>query len=90
VVGALGALAVMADVPHFYPLAIVAVILPWLPLPARPSRPSALALCVGFVATTLVTHAVFFGEDRYHIVITPALCILAAAALRKPAAERLM
>jgi len=85
IVAALGALAVMADTPHFYPLVIAAIVLPWIPLPARPSRPSALALCVGFVATTLVTHAVFFGEDRYHIVITPALCILAAAALRRPA-----
>jgi hypothetical protein len=84
-VAALGALAVMADTPHFYPLVLVAVVLPWLALPAHPSRPSALALCVGLVATTLVTHAVFFGEDRYHIVVTPTLCILAAAALRKPA-----
>jgi hypothetical protein len=24
------------------------------------------------------------GEDRYHMVVTPALCILAAAALRRP------
>jgi hypothetical protein len=31
---------------------------------------------------TLVTHAVFFGEDRYHVVVTPMLCILAAGALR--------
>lgn len=30
------------------------------------------------VATVVVTHAVFFGEDRYHLVITPLLCILAA------------
>jgi len=85
IVAALGALAVMADTPHFYPLVLAGVVLPWLPLPAHPSRPSALALCIGLVATTLVTHAVFFGEDRYHIVVTPALCILAAAALRKPA-----
>jgi hypothetical protein len=25
---------------------------------------------------------VFFGEDRYHMVVVPALCILAASALR--------
>jgi 4-amino-4-deoxy-L-arabinose transferase-like glycosyltransferase len=31
---------------------------------------------------TLVTHAVFFGEDRYHVVVTPMLCLLAAGALR--------
>ncbi len=32
---------------------------------------------------TLLTHAVFFGEDRYHVVVIPMLCLLAAAALRK-------
>jgi hypothetical protein len=36
------------------------------------------------VASVAATHAVFFGEDRYHMVATPALCILAAAALRRP------
>jgi hypothetical protein len=38
------------------------------------------------VASVAATHAVFFGEDRYHLVATPALCILAAAALRRPEA----
>ena len=33
--------------------------------------------CLG---ATLVTHAVFFGEDRYHIVVMPLLCLLAARA----------
>jgi hypothetical protein len=31
----------------------------------------------------VVTHAVFFGEDRYHMVVTPVLCILAAGAFRR-------
>jgi hypothetical protein len=31
---------------------------------------------------TVATHAVFFGEDRYHVVVTPMLCLLAAGALR--------
>jgi hypothetical protein len=46
-------------------------------------------LPIGLVATTALTHAVFFGDDRYHIVISPALCLLAAAALRRrePAPE---
>jgi hypothetical protein len=30
-----------------------------------------------------LTHAGFFGEDRYHVVIAPALCLLAAYALRR-------
>ncbi len=86
---ALAGIAVAADVPHFYPLVVVAVILPWLPLPARPALPSALSLCIALIATTAITHAVFFGEDRYHIVVTPALCILAAAALRPPSGSGL-
>ncbi len=77
--------AVGSDAPTFYPLVIAACVIPWLPLAGRPPLPSALKLIIGFIATTLVTHAVFFGEDRYHIVVTPALCVLAAAALRKPA-----
>jgi hypothetical protein len=32
------------------------------------------------LGATLVTHAVFFGEDRYHIVVVPMLCLLAAHA----------
>jgi hypothetical protein len=39
----------------------------------------------GLVLTTSLTHALFFGEDRYHMTISPVLCILAAAALRRPA-----
>jgi hypothetical protein len=31
----------------------------------------------------IVVHSVFFGEDRFQIVVTPALCLLAAAALSK-------
>jgi hypothetical protein len=34
------------------------------------------------LATTVLMHAVFFGEDRYHMVVTPIFCMLAAAALR--------
>jgi hypothetical protein len=30
------------------------------------------------IATLALTHALFFGEDRYHLVVTPFLCILAA------------
>ena len=44
--------------------------------------PPALLLPLSLLATTLVTHAVFFGEDRYHMVVTPVLALLAAAALR--------
>ena len=37
---------------------------------------------LGLLLVTSLTHVLFFGEDRYHLVITPVLCILAAAALR--------
>jgi hypothetical protein len=43
-----------------------------------------MLLSVSLLATTNVTHAVFFGEDRYHVVVTPILAILAAGALRSP------
>ena len=32
------------------------------------------------LAATIGTHAVFFGEDRYHIAIVPMLCLLSARA----------
>ena len=86
VVLALGGLAVSSDTPHFYPLVLAGAILPLLPLPGRPPLPDALMLGVALVVTTIVTHAVFFGEDRYHVVLTPIFCILAVAAFRKPAA----
>jgi len=62
-----------------------------LPLPGRPRLGPAGIYIVGFIACTVVTHAIFFGEDRYHMVVTPFLCVLAAGALRpsmKEAASR--
>jgi hypothetical protein len=85
---ALVAVAFAADAPTFWPLAVFASTVPWLPLPGRPAFTPALRLGVALLATTLVTHAVFFGEDRYHVVVTPVLALLAAAALRRPAADR--
>ena len=76
------ALAFTADTPVFWPLALFVAVVPWLPLPGRPAMPPALLLPLSLLATTLVTHAVFFGEDRYHVVVTPVLALLAAAALR--------
>jgi 4-amino-4-deoxy-L-arabinose transferase-like glycosyltransferase len=81
----LGAFAVLGDAHSFWPLALFAAAVPWIPVPGRPSFPPALLLSVVLVATTAVTHAVFFGEDRYHVVVTPVLALLAAAALRRPA-----
>jgi hypothetical protein len=82
VAAALAAFAATGDTPHFWPLALFVAVVPWLPLPGRPAMPPALLLPVSLLATTVVTHAVFFGEDRYHVVVTPVLALLAAAALR--------
>jgi hypothetical protein len=84
VASALGALALTSDAHGFWPLALFAAVVPWLRIPGRPSFAPALLLSVALLATTVLTHAIFFGEDRYHIVVTPVLAILAAAALRRP------
>jgi hypothetical protein len=81
----LGALALMSDTHGFWPLAVFAAVVPWLHLPGRPSVHPALGLSVALLATTIATHAVFFGEDRYHVVVTPVLALLGAAALRRGA-----
>jgi hypothetical protein len=83
-IGVLAYLGFAASAPAFWPLAFVAAVVPWLPLPGRPLWSAATLLPVALLATTIVTHAVFFGEDRYHVVVAPVLCMLAAAALRRP------
>jgi hypothetical protein len=78
------ALAVSGDPPVFWPIVLGVSVLPWLPLPGRPRPEPALLLPISLVATTALTHAIFFGDDRYHMVMTPALCLFAAAILRAP------
>ncbi len=74
-----------AGTPVFWPLAVFLSIVPWLPLPGRPPLPAGLAMALSLLATTALAHAVFFGEDRYHLVATPVLCLCASALLRRPA-----
>jgi hypothetical protein len=81
--GALVALAFGSDRPAFWPLAAFVAIVPWLSLPGRPAFGPPMLFAAALLGTTLATHAVFFGEDRYHMVTTPVLAIFAAAALRK-------
>lgn len=66
-----------------YLLAVLVPLIALIPLPGRPTQAAVGRYLLALFAATSVTHAVFFGEDRYHLVITPALCILAAAALRR-------
>ena len=81
------AFVAVQEPPRFWPVAIFLAIVPWLPLRGRPPWPPALLMPIALLATTVVTHAIFFGEDRYHVVVTPVLCMLAAAALRRPEAR---
>jgi len=71
--------------PHAWPLAVIACLLPFLPIPGAPQRTMTERGVAGVVLMTLVTHAVFFGEDRYHLVATPALALLAAGIGRRMA-----
>jgi hypothetical protein len=84
-IAALGACAIQSDSPAFWPLVLFAASVPWLPFPGRPAFPPSLLLGVALLATTVLMHAVFFGEDRYHVVVTPVLALLGAAAMRQPA-----
>lgn len=72
-----------------HPLHWLALFIPLvglLPLPGRPEFGPAGLFLLGSMLCVVVTHAVFFGEDRYHLVVSPILCLLAAGALR-PAAS---
>lgn len=66
----------------FYWLPALLPLVALLPLPGRPRLHAAGRYALGLLFTTTLTHAVFFGEDRYHIVVVPVLCLFAAGALR--------
>jgi hypothetical protein len=72
----------LSDEHPFWPLAVAIPLLAAIPLPGRPRNGGVVGYLAFAVASVVLMHAVFFGEDRYHIVVTPALCILAACALR--------
>jgi 4-amino-4-deoxy-L-arabinose transferase-like glycosyltransferase len=82
----IGVYAVFSDAHPFYLLAVIAPLIASLELPGRPVPAEAGSFLLALLAGTALTHVIFFGEDRYHLVVTPMLCILAAAALRAPAA----
>ncbi|MFO7177614.1 MAG: glycosyltransferase family 39 protein [Pseudomonadota bacterium] len=82
VVVALALFGFTNDAHPFYLLAVFVPLAAWLPWPGRPESSPATRFAVGLVLVTLLTHVIFFGEDRYHLVISPLLCLLAAAALR--------
>lgn len=77
-----GYAAFSAGTPTFWPIVVATCVLPLLPIPGKPRLDAAFAMLLALLGSTVLTHAVFFGEDRYHVVVTPVLCILAAAAFR--------
>ena len=83
VVIALGLRGLFADEHPAWPLAVIIPALALVPRPGAPRNGGVIGYLAFAVASVAVTHAVFFGEDRYHMVVTPMLCLLAAGALRK-------
>lgn len=79
--------AFQSDEHPFHWLALFIPLVAVLPLPGRPELGAAGSYAVGLLGSVVVAHVVFFGEDRYHLAVTPALCLLAAAALRRPRTE---
>ena len=76
----------VADEQHpFHWLMVVAPVLAWAPLPGRPHFGAMGRMAMAAITVTAVTHVIFFGEDRYHLFLSPLLCLLAASALRPSA-----
>ena len=62
--------------PHpFWPLALLFCAVAFV---RRRSLAPEILYAAWLVATLVAVHAVFFGEDRYHLVATPLLCLVAA------------
>lgn len=83
VIGLLILFGARSEAPTFWPLVLVCCIVPWLRLPGSPRFAPAMLLGIALLATTVITHAIFFGEDRYHMVVLPPLAMLAAGMLRQ-------
>lgn len=77
--------AMESSPPPLYWLAVVAPVVAALHLPGAPPQGRLGVFFFGLLFVTTITHAIFFGDDRYHIVVSPVLCVLAAAALRRSA-----
>jgi 4-amino-4-deoxy-L-arabinose transferase-like glycosyltransferase len=71
-----------------YWIGVFIPVLGLLRLPSSPPSSAGLAYLFGLLGLTSLTHMVFFGDDRYHLAVSPVFCLLAAAAFRAPAALR--
>ena len=77
-----GLLAFYAAATPSHPFWLLAMVIPLAALwrfKALLARPPVLFAAFA-VASVALTHVVFFGEDRYHMVLAPFLCLLAALA----------
>lgn len=72
------------DPSPFWWLALATPLLALLPLPGAPRLGGEARYLLFTYAALSATHAVFFGEDRYHVFLTPALAVLASWALGGP------
>jgi 4-amino-4-deoxy-L-arabinose transferase-like glycosyltransferase len=72
----LGLVAAIAAI--WGPFWLVAVALVAIAVGRRRALGPAELFGAGVVASLVAVHALFFGEDRYHLVATPFLCVLAA------------
>jgi hypothetical protein len=68
----------------FHWLVVAAPLIALAPLPGRPHTGAVGRMALAVLAITALTHVIFFGEDRYHLFVSPIMCLLAAAALRPP------
>lgn len=73
----------LPDRPVFW-IGVIIPVLGLARLPGAPPLSGPFAYLYGLLAITSLTHMIFFGDDRYHLTISPALCLLAAAAFRAP------
>jgi 4-amino-4-deoxy-L-arabinose transferase-like glycosyltransferase len=67
----------------FHWLVLATPLLAFVPFPGRPHLGAVGRMAMAVVLVTALTHVVFFGEDRYHLFLSPLFCLLAAAALRE-------
>jgi hypothetical protein len=72
----------------FYLLAVLIAVAGLWPFPIRADSPPVFFWAALTMLATIATRIAFFGEDRYHIVITPMLCLFAAGFLRSDTTQR--
>lgn len=82
IVGALVILAWTSQTPIFWPLPIAMLATALIPRPSKPTVGAAGMALVVSLLLVVVTHAVFFGEDRYHVRLIPVFCLFTAAVFR--------